>query len=131
MHRLGGADRQPGGAFAENGLQGADLDRIALRRGGAVGVDIVDVGGRQAGIGQGQLEGGTPGPRRLRADEVAVVATGAVAEHFAVDAGATGDGMVPVFEHQCRPALAEHQSAVGRRRRGGRRRASCRHRRAP
>ena len=41
-----------------------------------------------------------------------MVAAGAVTEHLAVDAGAAGDGMVPVFEHQRRPALTEDQTAT-------------------
>ena len=111
MHGFGGADRQLRGALAEDLFQRRDLDRVAFRRGRAVGIDVVDVGRRQAGVGQGQVKGAyLAGDFRL--DQVAVVATRAVADDFAVDRGAPGDGMLPVFEYQRRATLAEHQAAA-------------------
>ena len=37
---------------AKHGAEGLDLDRVAQPRAGAVGFDVADVGGRQAGVGQ-------------------------------------------------------------------------------
>ena len=97
--------------LAEDAAQGVDFDRIAFRRRRAVGVDVVDVGGGQPGVGQRRVEGAHL-PGGGRAHQVAVVAGRAVAGQFTVDDGAAGDGVVPVFEHQRRPALAEHQPAA-------------------
>ena len=41
------------GALAEHGGDAEAFHLVVLRRAGAVGVDIVDVGGREAGIGDG------------------------------------------------------------------------------
>ena len=45
---LGGADGEFSRVIAENGLDGLGFADVALRRGGAVGVDVGNVGGIQA-----------------------------------------------------------------------------------
>ena len=45
-------------AGAEHGAEGLDLDRVAQPRAGAVGFDVTDVGGGQAGVGQRGAEHG-------------------------------------------------------------------------
>ena len=47
---LGGADGQLFGVVAEGGLDGLGLGQVAQRRAGAVGVDVIDVIGVDAGI---------------------------------------------------------------------------------
>ena len=49
-HRLVGGHRDPPGVVAEDRPDGLQLGLVALRRRGRVGVDVVDVGRRQAGL---------------------------------------------------------------------------------
>ena len=48
----------PCGVRAEDGLDGHGLDLVVLLGAGAVGGDVVDLLGRDAGVGQGRPHGG-------------------------------------------------------------------------
>jgi hypothetical protein len=87
-----------------------------------VSIDVIDVIRRQAAIGQCRIErpdlaGG------FRTDQMTMVATCPVADHFAMNAGAPGNRVLPVFEHQCRTALGQNEAGpVGAERPAGLRR---------
>ena len=88
-------------------IEGGDFYRIAIGRSRAVGIHIVDFVRGEPGVGQA---GGDSANLtcRFRADEVRMVATRPVADDFAVNPGATGERMLPVFEYQRGATLAQH-----------------------
>ena len=55
---LGGGDGRDRFPVAKNRLDGQRLGLVAQLGGGAVGVDVADVGGLHAGAGQGTLHAG-------------------------------------------------------------------------
>ena len=56
VHRLGRADRQPRSTFAEYRAQGRHFNRITFGRRRAMGINVVDVAGSQAGIRERSLQ---------------------------------------------------------------------------
>src|SRR5699024_9331904 len=79
---------------------------------GAVGVDVVHIGGGQTCLGEGQLHGlgsGLSGGRG--AGDVVGVAGGAVADDLGVDLGAPGFGVLQLFQNEDAGAFT-HDKAV-------------------
>ena len=100
---------------AERGGEGLHLDRVAERGAGAVGLDVADVAGRDAGVGERgahhRLLGGA-----VRGGEAAagpVLVDRRAADH-GEDAVAVGLRVAQALQHDDAAALAAHE-AVGRR----------------
>ena len=108
------------GAGAEDLGDGGRLGGVVERRGRAVGVDVADVGGREAGVGEGRLHARHGADAALgRGGDVVGVAGAAVAEHLAPDAWRRGPGPTrpPRARGTRRPPPS--RSRRGRRRRDG------------
>ena len=100
-----------GGPGAPNTLvDGLGLGQVVERRRGPVGVDVADVAGRDAGVGQGQLHAGRrPVAARGGGGDVIGVGRRAGAEELAVDARPAPPGVLEVLEHQRAGALGAHE----------------------
>ncbi|MFM1944048.1 MAG: hypothetical protein RI897_3030 [Verrucomicrobiota bacterium] len=98
---FGGADGQFAGVVTEDGFDGLGFADIALRGGGAVGVDVADLLGVEFGVFEAHAHtadcafafGGGGG-------DMAGVGAIAVADDFAVDAGAAGFGVLEFLEDE-------------------------------
>jgi len=78
-----------------------------------VGVEVTDVGRRQARVLEGELhapDGAFATGRRCR--DVVGVGVATVTGDGAVDAGAPGGGPVPALEHDEAGALAHHEAVA-------------------
>ena len=109
---FGGTDGQLAGVVAEDRLDRLGLRDVALGGGGAVGVDVGDVLGVQAGVAQGHLHA-AGGAFAFRGGGGHVIGVGgvAVADDLAVDPRAALLRVFEFFEHQHAGALA-HDKAV-------------------
>ena len=123
--RFGRRHRHLRGGIAEQPLDRAEFDLVAERRRGAVRVDVVDIGRRDAGAlhrGAHAAEGAIA-VRRRRGDVIGVAGQ-AVADHFGVDLRAALLGVLVFLEHHDAGALAHHEAVailvVGTRRLFGR-----------
>ncbi len=103
------------GARAEGGLERGGLGGVVEQRGGAVRVDVVDVGGAQARVGERDFDRPCgAGALRLGSGEMECVGGRADANQAGEDRGAAGERRPFVLEHQHTGALA-HQEAVAAR----------------
>ena len=110
-HALGGGDRD--GAGAEHLGDGGRLGGVVERRRGAVGVDVADVGRREAGVGEGQLHARHRAGAALgRRGDVVGVAGAAVAEHLAEIGGAAGRRPTPRSSSTRNAGPLPHHEAV-------------------
>ena len=103
------------GALAEDALDRGRLGGVVGRRRGAVGVDVVDVVRRQAGVVERQADGAL-GAFAVDAgrDDVVGVRAGAVAGELGEDAGAAALGVLQRLEDEDAGALgADEAVAVG------------------
>src|SRR5690606_20081665 len=110
---FGGAHHHVGGRIAQKAGDGAQLDLVAERRRGAVGVDVVDIGGGNAGA----LDGGGHGAEAAiavlgRGGDVMGIARKAVADHFAVDFRAARPGVFVFFKDDDAGALAHDETVA-------------------
>ena len=101
------------GVVAEDGLDGGGFVAVVFAGAGAVGVDVVDVGGGELGVGERFLHGDD----RAAAFGVLVgdaegVGGGAVADDFGEDRRAALLGVVEGFEDDHAGAFAEDESAA-------------------
>src|SRR6201992_2603615 len=111
--RLGRADGDVRGALAEGRLDRFRLRRVVERGRGAVGVDVVDVDGGDAGVGERELDR----LRRrlalgLRRGQVVGVGGDAVAGDLAEDRRAALFGGLLLLQHQHAGALAHHEAVA-------------------
>src|SRR5262249_40126101 len=104
LYRTGRAEQMAGGGLgrrhrdlarriADQTLYRVELDLVAQRRRGPVGIDVVDLGGRDAGALErhGHAAEGAVAILGRRGDVVGV-AREAVADHFGIDLGAAALG---------------------------------------
>ncbi len=113
MHGLGGADRDVVGRLAKDGLDGQRLALVVQLGAGAVGVDVVDLVRRQAGVVQGGLHGlGCARTVLGRGGQMVGVGAAAVAQNLAVDARPPGLGPAQLFQHQYRRAFAADEAVA-------------------
>ena len=105
MHRFGGADRDMGRVRAEDDLRGGSFGGIVQAGGGAVGVEVGDLGGIEAGVGEGGLHGA--GHARFRGlREVMRVGGHPEANDLAVDGRASRLRVLQRLQGQDRRAFA-------------------------
>ena len=116
-HALGAADPRVG-AF-EQATQRTRLEGVTLRRGGGVGIHVVDVCRTEFGVGQRALHGHKRAfVAGLR--YAASVARKAISDDFAQDVGSARHGAFVTLDNQCRCPTAGHESvAVAVERAGG------------
>jgi len=120
LHPGGGAHQVPELGFgvghghgatrvAQSQLQRLGLDHVGKFRAGAVSIDVAQVGGVDASIREGALDGLNLA-RGARLQQVHGVGGRAVAEDLTQDRGAALLRMVPGLEHQGCGALAHDQA---------------------
>ena len=110
--RLGRRQGELARRLAEQALHRAQLDLVAERRRGAVGVDVVDVRRVDPGLADGALHGAKAAVAVVGGrGDVEGVAGEAVADHLGVDLRAARLGVLQLLEHQGAGALA-HDEAV-------------------
>ena len=92
------------GGIAEQALHRLQLEVVAERRRGAVGVDVLDVwSGADAAVAQRRLHGAEGAVVALgRRGDVVGVAGHAVAAHLGVDLGAALPGVLVLLQHHAR-----------------------------
>ena len=99
-------------ALPTSALDRLQLDLVAERRRGAVGVDVVDVGGANAGALERRRHAAVGAVAVLgRRGDVVGVARQAVADDLGIDLGAARLGVLVFLEHDDAGALA-HDEAV-------------------
>ena len=99
--------------IADQALDGLELDLVAERRRGAVGVDVVDIAGRDAGAAHAPPHATERAIAILgRRRDVVGVAGQAVADQLGVDAGAAALGVIVFFQHHGASALAHHEAVA-------------------
>mgnify|MGYP000381767733 CR=1 FL=1 len=77
------------------------------------GIDVIDIGGVEFGIGQCILHGtGRPSPKFIWGSDVSRIAGPTVAEDLRIDASPTGFGVLQFLEHQDSAALAEDKAVA-------------------
>ncbi len=110
---FGGTDGQFFGVLAENGLDRLRFRDVALRRGGAVGVDVGNVRRIQPGRAQrhAHAAGRAFAARGGRGHMVRVGGV-AVARHFGVNARAAGLGVLQFLQHHHAAAFAHDKSVA-------------------
>ena len=113
MDGLGGADHQLLRVLSEDLLDGPGLGDVAELGRGAVGVDVVDLGGVHAR----PLERLAHGADRAQAlgmggGEVVHVGGGAIAGDLGEDLGAAALGELHVLQHQHHAALPHHEAVA-------------------
>ncbi len=114
-HGLGGADQKLviDGALAEDVLDGLGLEGVAEGRGGGVGVDVVDLVGRDAGDFERVLHGAAAAfAFGGHAGHVEGVGGHAVADDFGEDLCAAGLGELQLFEDEDAGAFADHEAVA-------------------
>src|SRR5262249_41757119 len=124
LYRTGRAEQMAGGGLgrrhrdlarriADQTLYRVELDLVAQRRRGPVGIDVVDLGGRGAGALErhGHAAEGAVAILGRRGDVVGV-AREAVADHFGIDLGAAALGAFVLFEHHDARPLAHHEAVA-------------------
>ena len=114
-HRLVGGHGDPPGVLAEDRPDGLQLGLVALRRRGRVGVDVVDVGRRQAGLlerAAGRADGADATGRRQR--DVRGIGRRAVADELRQRLCAAGLGMLQRLEDDDPAALAADEAVASR-----------------
>jgi hypothetical protein len=114
-HGFGGADEEIFGVVAEGGADGGSFGAVAERGGGGVGVEVLDVRGREACVFEGELHDA--------ADASAVfgwgvgmegVGVGGVAYEFGEDGCAAPDGVFALFDDEDAGAFADDEAvAIG------------------
>lgn len=96
----------------EERLDRVVFGRVAKRRRGRVRVDVVDGRRLRLRVRECALHGAQGAAAvRQRRRQVVRVGGAAVARHFGVDARAAREGVVEVFEHEHRRALADDEAA--------------------
>ena len=96
---LGARDRDAAGFAVEDGLDCHSFGLVAQRSAGAVGVDVVNLAGVEAGVLQGELHGASRAPPfRVGSGHVVAVGAQTVAHHLSEDGGATAAGVFVLFE---------------------------------
>ena len=110
-HRFGGIDHNPAGVIAQRQLNGVGLIDITERRGRAVGIDVVDLVGVDAGIDQ---RGGHGTARSVDVGRRHVVGIGAHTKtgELGVNLGATRLGMLILLEHQHTGTFTKHKAVT-------------------
>ncbi len=108
---LGGGHRHSTGAEDRGDCCG--FCRVVERGAGAVGVELLDVAGRQAGVAESRVHAhdGAGAAGGGSGDVVGVGVAGS-AEHLTEDGGATIDSGLPFLEHQHGCAFAEHEAVA-------------------
>ena len=101
--------------ITEDLLNGLRLRHVPEGRRGAVNVDVVNVFRRQTCVVQGILHhvAGAKAFGVGRGD-VMSVCRHATTDHFAVNLGATGLGMLEIFQNDGRAAFPKHEAITGR-----------------
>ena len=126
LHRAGGPEHVAGGAFCgadgeaagmvpEDGLDGLCLAGVALRRGGAVGVDV----GNILWVESARVECHSHGARaafasRRGGGHVVGVGGVAVSGHLAVDPRAARPGVLEFLQHQHAGTLTYDEAVASR-----------------
>ena len=112
-HRLGGRHGQLPRVLAEDPLDGERLELVVVGRRGAVRVDVVDVGGREARVLQ------RAGHRARGAVALGIgrrhvmrVARHPVPHDLAVDPGVAPARVLERLQHEDAPALAAHEAVA-------------------
>ena len=96
---LGARDRDAAGFAVEDGLDCDGFGLVAQRSAGAVGVDVVNLAGVEAGVLQGELHGASRAPPfRVGSGHVVAVGAQSVAHHLGEDGGPTAAGVFVLFE---------------------------------
>src|SRR5262249_58911373 len=94
-------------------LDGQGLGCIALGRAGSVGVDVLDVVGVEAGVGQGKLHGaGGAAAAGVRIGNVVGVSRAAAAEQFGVNDRTAPSCVFQFFEDEDARAFAQHEAVA-------------------
>ena len=106
---LGGTDHQFPRVLAENRLDGLRLAHVTLRRGSAVGVDVVDISQIQSAGFQGHSHAARRAfAARRRCGEVMRVRRVAVTGNFAINLRAAFFGVFQLHQHS--RAFAHHEA---------------------
>ena len=102
-----------GAGVAEHLAHGVRLGGVVERGRGAVGVDLHDVAGVEAGVVERQPHAhGGAGAAGRRGGDVVGVGVAAGAEHLGEDRGATALGVLPLLEHEHARAFAHHEAVA-------------------
>ena len=113
VQRLGGANGNPSGLCAEHLLDRIGFAQVADLGAGAVGVDVIDLFGRQSGFSQCQAHRPCL-PRRFRLRDVSRVGGVAVTHDFSQYRCAARLCRLFFFQNQCGRAFAEYKAgAIG------------------
>ncbi len=100
--------------LAEYGAHAKGFHLVVLRRAGAVGVDVVDIGRCQPGIGDGVAHRADDGAAvRVGAGTVEGIGTLPAAEHKAQDLRPACAGRALILQHQRCRTLAHHEAVAG------------------
>src|SRR5690606_29086302 len=112
-HGLGGGHRELAGVVAEGALDGNGLALVAHLRGSAVGVDVIDVLGIDAGVGQRRDHALARALAvfRRRGDVIGIAAL-AHADQLAVDLRAARLGVFVFLQHQHAGAVGQHEAVA-------------------
>ncbi len=110
---LGRGHTHASGRVADEPLHGAEFDLVAERRRGAVRVDVVDLGWRDAGAldRRGHAAERAVAIWRRRRDMIGV-ARKPVADQLGVDFGAARLGVLVFLEHDHAGALGQHEAVA-------------------
>ena len=108
-HGLGGTDQHFVRVIAQGRLDGLGFVDVPQRRGGAVGVQIIDLIGIDTRIAHGVDHGAA---RAVHAGccHMACVRAHAVAGQFGVNFGTTGLGVFVLFQHQHTRTFAQYKT---------------------
>ena len=100
--------------LTKNRAQAKRFHFVILRRAGAMGIHIANIGWQQAGIGQRILHGANDGrPIRVGPRAVEIIRPFTAATDKANNRGATRAGMFQIFQNQRRRAFAHHETVAG------------------
>ena len=112
-HRLGAGDEDVLGCRAQGLADRHGLRRVALRRRGGMGIDVLDVAGLQICRCQGLAHcRGLTVPGRIGLDDVVGIGRNARASQGAIDRGAAGLGMLKGLQHEDGRALTEDEAVA-------------------
>src|SRR3990170_3744919 len=114
-HRLRARDGQPVGVPAKDVADGVRLELLVQRGRGAVGVDVVDLLGADAGALQCRAHGALVALATLgRCRHVERIGRPAEADHLGDRPRPARERVLELLEHQHRRALGHHEAVAGR-----------------
>lgn len=112
-HALGGVDGNLVSMAAQHVLDGHGFAEVAQGCTGSVGIDVVDIGGIEPGVFEGEVDG-LAGAAAIGAGggDVEGIPGGAVADEFGVDLGSTFLGVFVFFEDEHAGAFCQDEAVT-------------------